>query len=39
MDNYCMKICSTCKGMGFILGVDDANANKLFIEECPDCNC
>jgi len=34
-----MKICTTCKGTGFILGVDDGNVNKLFIEECPDCNC
>ena len=34
-----MKICSTCKGTGFIFGVDENNANKVLIEECPDCNC
>lgn len=34
-----MKICSTCKGTGFIFAVDDRNTNKVFIEECPDCNC
>ena len=34
-----MKVCSTCKGTGFILGVEDRNATKVFIEECPDCNC
>jgi hypothetical protein len=32
-------VCQTCKNMGFILGTDEINyTEKMFIEECPECN-
>jgi hypothetical protein len=34
-----MYVCQTCKNMGFILGTDEINyTEKMFIEECPECN-
>ena len=34
-----IKVCPTCKSTGFVLGRDErSNTDKLFIEECPDCN-
>jgi hypothetical protein len=32
-------LCQTCKNLGFILGTDEINyTEKMFIEECPECN-
>jgi hypothetical protein len=32
-------MCQTCKNMGFILVADEINyTEKMFIEECPECN-
>jgi hypothetical protein len=34
-----IKLCPTCKNRGFVLGPDEENkTEKVFIEECPDCN-
>jgi hypothetical protein len=34
-----MYLCQTCKNLGFILGTDEINyTEKMFIEECPECN-
>jgi len=34
-----IHVCQTCKNMGFILGTDEINyTEKMFIEECPECN-
>ena len=36
---YKMHLCQTCKNLGFILGTDEINnTEKMFIEECPECN-
>ena len=41
---YCLctskiQVCPTCKNRGFILAPDDTDkTDKLFIEECPECN-
>jgi hypothetical protein len=38
-NTFKMRLCSTCKNMGFILGTDEINyTEKVFIEECPECN-
>jgi hypothetical protein len=37
--NRTIYLCQTCKNMGFILGTDEINyTEKMFIEECPECN-
>ena len=40
-NNHTLKlhVCPTCKNIGFILGPDEINyTEKMFIEECPECN-
>jgi hypothetical protein len=37
--DFRVRLCPTCKNIGFILGPDEiGHTNKMFIEECPDCN-
>ena len=37
--DFRVLLCSTCKNTGFILGPDEIDhTEKMFIEECPDCN-
>lgn len=33
------RFCPTCKNIGYILGPDETDhTDKMFIEECPECN-
>ena len=33
------RFCPTCKNIGYILGPDEIDhTDKMFIEECPECN-
>jgi hypothetical protein len=37
--DFRVSLCPTCKNTGFILGTDEIDhTEKMFIEECPDCN-
>jgi hypothetical protein len=37
--DFRVSLCPTCKNTGFILGPDEIDhTEKMFIEECPDCN-
>jgi hypothetical protein len=39
IDLVWVSLCPTCKNTGFILGTDEIDhTEKMFIEECPDCN-